>query len=350
MKAGATLSPCRRYRYALWREWDETLPTVVFCGLNPSTADETKDDPTIRRELGYARDWGFGRLVKVNAYAWRSVNPRMMLQRDDPIGPENTATILYWAMRCELFVAAWGNHIRDRDAFVLRALLRQAGVSLHVLRLTGKGNPSHPLYLPRNLRPASWPGGAEWQHTFTPKETIKMTARDKFVGIDAEFWDCGDPDTLTHTDPISAIEACVESHIDRASPVEDQIREMGAIPVEAYRKRKHDPSDITDAVDRALDAAVEALDDEEHGHPEGDQPMFKLDILAKHRPAFEAAVLALLAEAKLWQCEVAHTVELTPDETIEILRVERPEWFASSPPPINIAQLMGIETPQEGGA
>jgi hypothetical protein len=344
MKAGATLSPCRRYRYALWREWDETLPTVVFCGLNPSTADETKDDPTIRRELGYARDWSFGRLVKVNAYGWRSVNPRMILEREDPIGPENTATVLYWAMRCALFVAAWGNHIRDRDAFVLRTLLRQAGVPLHVLRLTGKGNPHHPLYLPRNLRPVSWPGGAEWQHPFTPKE-IKMTARDRFVGIEAEFWDCLDPEELTHTDPISALEACIEHHLNRASPVEDQIREMGAIPVEAYRKRKHEPSEIADAVDRAIDAAVEALDDEEHGHPEGDQPMFEIDVLAKARAAFETAVLALVAEGKIWQCEVAHTVELTPDETIEILRVERPEWFAppspTAAPPCGAAGVTG---------
>lgn len=170
MKAGATLSPCRLYRYALWREWDETLPTVVFCGLNPSTADETKDDPTIRRELGYARDWRFGRLVKVNAYGWRETDRKKMLQQDDPSGPENLATVLHHAMRCALFVAAWGNDVRPRDAFVLRTLLRQAGVSIHVLRLTGKGNPEHPLYLPRNLRPVTWPGGREWQHTFTPEE------------------------------------------------------------------------------------------------------------------------------------------------------------------------------------
>lgn len=168
-----------------------------------------------------------------------------------------------------------------------------------------------------------------------------MSARDKFNGIDVEFWDCNDSEVLTHTDPISALEAWVESHLNPANSIEGQIREMGrrrenhgfnaAIPVEGYRKKKHGPSDITDAVDRALDAAVEALDDEDFGHPEGDQPMFKLDVLARHRPAFEAAVRALVADAKVWQCEVAHTVELSPDETIEILRVERPEWFEASP-------------------
>lgn len=170
MITGATFSPCRRYRYALWREWDATLPTVVFCGLNPSTADESKDDPTIRRELGYALDWRFGRLVKVNAYGWRDTDPKKMLLAEDPTGPENVATVVHCATQGALFVAAWGNNIRERDAFFLRAALRRAGVTIHVLRLTGKGNPEHPLYLPRSLRPVTWPGGREWQHTWKPEE------------------------------------------------------------------------------------------------------------------------------------------------------------------------------------
>jgi hypothetical protein len=165
MNAGATLSPCKLYRFALWRQWDETLPTVVFCGLNPSTADETKDDPTIRRELGYARDWGFGRLVKVNAYGWRSTDPKKMLEQSDPRGPGNLSEVVYWATHAPLFIAAWGNNILERDAWALRTLLGRAGVTIHVLRLTGKGNPEHPLYLPRNLRPVTWPGGKPWQPT-----------------------------------------------------------------------------------------------------------------------------------------------------------------------------------------
>lgn len=164
--AGATISPCLRYRYALWREWDALLPTVVFCGLNPSTADAINDDPTIRRELGYARDWGFGRLVKVNAYGWRDTDPKKMLAADEPIGPDNLATVVRCASAAALFVAAWGNNIRERDAFALRTLLRQAGVRIHVLRLTAKGNPEHPLYLPRHLRPVTWPGGIPWARTW----------------------------------------------------------------------------------------------------------------------------------------------------------------------------------------
>lgn len=155
-----------------------------------------------------------------------------------------------------------------------------------------------------------------------------MTARDKFNGIDAQFWDCLDSEVLSHLDPISAIEACVEGEIDRATPVEDQIRDMGTITVSAYRKRPHSAGDIRDAADRALEEARESLEDAEHCDPDGDRPMFTVDALAKHLPAFEAAVRALLTDAKVWQCEVSKSVDLTPDETIEILRVERPEWFA----------------------
>lgn len=161
-----------------------------------------------------------------------------------------------------------------------------------------------------------------------------MTARDKFNGIEAEFWDCEDPEVLTHLDPISALEACVENHRERDRLTEDVIREMGTISVEAYRKRNHSPGEIAEAAERALDAATEALDDEEHGHPEGDASMFSVDVLAKHLPAFEAVVRALLREGKMWQCEVAQRVELTPDETIEILLVERPEWFGAPPPEV----------------
>jgi hypothetical protein len=156
-----------------------------------------------------------------------------------------------------------------------------------------------------------------------------MTARDKFNGIEAKFWDCVDPEVLQYTDPISALEACVENHhrLEPKRPTEEVIREMGTITVSAYSLKLHSPGEILEAAERALDAATEALDDEEHGHPEGDEPMFAIDVLAKHLPAFEAVVRGLLAEARVWKCEITSNVELTPDETIEILIVERPEWF-----------------------
>ena len=62
MRSDALLSPCGCYRYALWRRW-EPGPQVLFIMLNPSTADELTDDPTIRRCIGFARSWGFGSLA-----------------------------------------------------------------------------------------------------------------------------------------------------------------------------------------------------------------------------------------------------------------------------------------------
>jgi hypothetical protein len=160
----ATFSPCRRYRYTLTRMWDATKPTVVFCGLNPSTADETQDDPTIRRELGYAKAWGYGKLVKVNAYGFRSTDPKGLWTVDDPRGPDNFAWIKMRAFELGreggLFVAGWGNNIRERDAFELRRMLRFEGVKVHALKLTKQGNPSHPLYLRADLKPFVWLGGA----------------------------------------------------------------------------------------------------------------------------------------------------------------------------------------------
>lgn len=82
----AHLSPCRRYRYALWRRWGDG-PHAMFIGLNPSTADETADDPTIRRCIAFARAWGYGALCMANLFAYRATQPADMLAQDDPVGP-----------------------------------------------------------------------------------------------------------------------------------------------------------------------------------------------------------------------------------------------------------------------
>jgi len=163
LTGGALFSPCRGYRYALTRTWDASKPTVVFCGLNPSTADETKDDPTIRREVDFAATWGFGRYIKVNAYGFRCTNPKGLWCVGDPRGSDNFLAIQVYAREAALFVVAWGNNIRERDAFELRNLLRLEGIKPHALRLTKHGNPSHPLYLPKTLVPFAWPGGEPWK-------------------------------------------------------------------------------------------------------------------------------------------------------------------------------------------
>lgn len=155
----AVFSPCRTWRYRLDRDLEllaSTRIAVAFIGLNPSTADETHDDPTIRRCKRFALDWGFARLVMANAYAYRSTAPRGLWSAADPVGPENDSHLEAIAREVELVVCAWGAHAKpDRVAAVLAALAR-AGRQPHALRVTKAGAPGHPLYLPGDLTPAPW--------------------------------------------------------------------------------------------------------------------------------------------------------------------------------------------------
>lgn len=150
MKRSASFSRCRRYRYALWRHWDEDLPSVMFLALNPSTADHRRDDPTIRRCIGYARDWGFGSLCVTNLFAWRATRPEDLKAAPDPVGPRNDDWLRRLSGQVELVVAGWGNH----GTFMGRAAeVREKVPLLHYLRLNSSGEPAHPLYLPKCLKP-----------------------------------------------------------------------------------------------------------------------------------------------------------------------------------------------------
>ena len=153
MHRGAEFSPCRRYRYALLRAWKPEAGFAMFVGLNPSTADEATDDPTIRRCVAFARAWGYGALCMMNLFAYRATQPADMLGQDDPVGPENNEYLLRMALQAEVVVAAWGVHGTHGGRHnVVRALLP----GLHYLRLTKDGHPGHPLYLPATLRPVAW--------------------------------------------------------------------------------------------------------------------------------------------------------------------------------------------------
>lgn len=154
----AVFSPCRRWRYRLERGLGSLGEdrTIAFVMLNPSTADETKNDPTIRRCLGFAASLNFTDVLIGNAYAWRSTDPRALWAAADPVGPENDAHIEAIARDADLVVCAWGVHAKpDRVAAVL-AVLARAGRQPHALRTTKSGAPSHPLYLPASLTPVPW--------------------------------------------------------------------------------------------------------------------------------------------------------------------------------------------------
>lgn len=152
MERAATLSACRTYRYALWRRWGPG-DYAMFIGLNPSTADETNDDPTIRRCIAFARAWGYGALCMANLFAYRATDPAVMKKAAEPVGWENDHTLTTLAAGAGVVVAAWGAHgtYKGRDKSV-RLLVPK----LHFLRLTKDGHPGHPLYLPASLKPQPW--------------------------------------------------------------------------------------------------------------------------------------------------------------------------------------------------
>lgn len=147
MKLAATFSADRSYRYTLSRIWDDSRPLVLFIGLNPSTADEHRDDPTIGRCCSFAQDWGMGGIVMVNLFAWRATRPEELRLAKDPIGPENDQRVKQALTQCPLRVACWGNHGRylGRDA----AVLQQLPVPIWCLGQTKQGQPCHPLRLKR---------------------------------------------------------------------------------------------------------------------------------------------------------------------------------------------------------
>jgi hypothetical protein len=157
-ESGAAFSRCRRWRYLLWRRWDEGKPAANFLMLNPSTADEVKLDPSCTRARVYAERWGFGALIVTNIFGWRATDPEEMKSVRDPVGRGNDAAILRAAREAAIVVCAWGNHglHLERSSKVLE-FLKSNAVELSFLRMNKTtGQPAHPLYLPGTLQPVRW--------------------------------------------------------------------------------------------------------------------------------------------------------------------------------------------------
>ena len=152
----AVFSPDRKYRYALWRIWDERKPVCMFIGLNPSTADEYNDDPTIRRCFGFAAGWGYGGFCMTNIYAYCSANPDVLQQVPNPAGlPENDDWLRYLAAYSGIVVACWSNYCyRHKRADEVAKLLQK----LYCLGTTRVGQPRHPLYLPKGTKLQAFKG------------------------------------------------------------------------------------------------------------------------------------------------------------------------------------------------
>lgn len=153
----AIYSDCERYRYSLTRIWDNAGQRVNFVMLNPSTATEVQNDPTVERCERRARALGFGSFAVTNIFAWRETDPRAMRIAADPIGPGNDAAIAERADWADMVIAAWGTHGAhlDRGTHVA-AFLQASGRPLFHLGLSKAGHPKHPLYLPYTQQPLRW--------------------------------------------------------------------------------------------------------------------------------------------------------------------------------------------------
>ena len=146
----AVFSPCRKYRYSLSRTWDINQKIILFIGLNPSTADETHDDPTIRRCLLYSSSWGFGGLIMVNLFAFRATLPKDLKNSKHPVGRDNNQFIIHAHKEASMTIAAWGNDgdLYNRDQEVLEIISNPM-----CLKVNKTGQPAHPLYQKKDIKP-----------------------------------------------------------------------------------------------------------------------------------------------------------------------------------------------------
>ncbi len=156
-RSSATYSDCERYRYQLTRTWDEGGGRVLFVMLNPSTATERQNDPTVERCERRARALGFGSFQVTNIFAWRATDPRDMRAAADPVGPDNDAAILRGARWADQVICAWGTHgAHLQRGPAVQALLRATDRPLYHLGLSKAGHPKHPLYIAYSQKPMLW--------------------------------------------------------------------------------------------------------------------------------------------------------------------------------------------------
>ena len=149
-ESSALFSRCRKYRYTLTRIWDYNRSLISFIGLNPSTADEIKNDPTVTRCINYAKRWGYGGMIMLNIFAFRATEPKVLKAAADPVGAETDYWIQKKARESDLVVACWGTHgsFLNRGKEVIKLLS-----NFKCLGVTKKGHPKHPLYLRNDIRP-----------------------------------------------------------------------------------------------------------------------------------------------------------------------------------------------------
>lgn len=146
---GAKFSKCGKYRYALWRTWDESKHHLLFIGLNPSTANATSDDPTIRRVKRFGLELGYGGVYMCNLFALISTDPNALLTHPDPIGAMNDKYISKLHSMTDKTIFAWGSFPQAKE----RAKEITEKYDGYALKINADGSPAHPLYLKKDLKP-----------------------------------------------------------------------------------------------------------------------------------------------------------------------------------------------------
>lgn len=157
-KSGAAFSDCRKYRYALWRIWDESKPLVMFIGLNPSTANESEADNTIRKVTSISKNLGYGGFYMMNCFPLVSTNPSVL--NDFYTGPwhdiediENMRHLLEVSKKCKDIIFAWGNFKEAKErGQSLAGYFKNA----KALFINKNGSPKHPLYCKNNIQPVNF--------------------------------------------------------------------------------------------------------------------------------------------------------------------------------------------------
>lgn len=148
----AVFSPCRTWRYRLDRDLGRDGPTVAILGVNPSTADETTNDATIRKDIGFGARHGWGALIKGNLFAFRSTDIKGLRTAVDPRGPENDAYLRQMMVEASIVVAAWGPAaklppvLRKRWMTVVK-MAADLHVPLYCFGTAQDGQPRHTLML-----------------------------------------------------------------------------------------------------------------------------------------------------------------------------------------------------------
>lgn len=153
----AEYSNCGLYRFRLTRTWNQSGRHALFIMLNPSTATEIKNDPSVERCERRARALEFGSFTVCNLFAYRSTNPKKLKEVKDPNGIGNDAAIASSSNRADIIVCAWGNHGAHLNrGKSVESMLRNHGCDLHHLGITAQGFPKHPLYVSYSVKPAIW--------------------------------------------------------------------------------------------------------------------------------------------------------------------------------------------------